>query len=138
MNRGYSDPYFVCRTSPPAELSDLPLISYRSPMGAMALRTVGSTFVRPDGKEIQLRERALLRPVKLDVWDAVDTIFESEDSDMITVRSLRELLAPKVTRPADDVLATLLAEEEAAANVIAGRRRSVIAKMGLRDQPVSN
>ena len=36
----------------------------------------------------------------------------------------------------EDLLAALLAEEEAAENVLVGRRRSVIAKMGLRDQPV--
>ena len=127
--------YYVCRTSPPRELGGL-LISYRSPMGAMASRAVGSTFIRPDGQEVELRQRALLRPFKQDIWDSRDSVFESGNFATVTIRSLRELLAPDIARIDEDVLAALLAEEEAAKNVIAGRRRSVIAKMGLRDQPV--
>jgi hypothetical protein len=128
--------YYVCRTSPPAGLIGLPVISYRSPMGAMASRPVGATFVRPDGHEVELRHRALLRPFKEEAWDSRDSIFESEDFGTVTVRSLRELLSPAAAGVPEDVLAALLAEEEAAENVLAGIRRSVITKMGLRDQAV--
>ena len=133
---GAMSTYYVCRTSPPTGLGGLPLISYRSPMGAMASRAVGATFVRPEGREVELRQRAVLRPFKQDAWDSRDTVLESDVFATVTVRSLRELLSPTVAGEEEDVLAVLLAEEEAVENVIAGRRRSVITKMGLRDQPV--
>lgn len=133
---GATSTYYVCRTLLPAGLGSLPIISYRSPIGAMASRAVGAIFVRPDGQEVELRERALLRPFKQEAWDSHDSVFESEDSTTLTVRSLREFLAPVAAGLDEDLLAALLAEEEAAENVLVGRRRSVIAKMGLRDQPV--
>jgi hypothetical protein len=126
--------YYICRAQPPAGLSRVPLISYRSPLGAIASRGVGTTFVRKDGREVEVRQRVQLRPFKEEVWDSRDSIFESEDFDTITVRSLRDLLAPALDKASEDVLAALLAEEEAAGNVLAGIRRSVIKKMGLRDQ----
>jgi hypothetical protein len=126
--------WYVCRTSPPTG-AGAPLISYRSPMGAMASRGVGTTFTSPGGQTFELLERALLRPIKNEDWDSRDSVFQSQEFDTVTVRSLRELISPPMRAP-EDVLAALLAEEEAAENVIAGRRRSVIAKMGLRDQPV--
>lgn len=128
--------YYVCRASPPASLSGMPLISYRSPMGALASRTVGATFLRPDGREVELRQRARLFPFKHDAWDSRDSIFEGEDFATVTVRSLRELLVPTTEGLDDDPLQALLAEEEAAGNLVAGIRRSVITKMGLRDRPV--
>jgi superfamily I DNA/RNA helicase len=128
--------YYVCRSSPPASLSSVPLISYRSPMGALASRTVGATFRRPDGKEVELRQRARLFPVRQDAWDSRDSIFEGDDFATVTVRSLRELLAPSAADLEDDPLEALLAAEEQAGNLIAGVRRSVITKMGLRDRPV--
>lgn len=128
--------YYVCRASPPASLSGMPLISYRSPMGALASRTVGATFRRPDGMEVELRQRARLFPVRQDAWDSRDSIFEGDDFATVTVRSLRELLAPPAADLEDDPLEALLAAEEQAGNLIAGVRRSVITKMGLRDRPV--
>lgn len=128
--------YYVCRTSLPVGLGGLPIISYRSPMGAMAARAVGSIFVRPDSQKVELRQRALLRPIKQNAWDSRDSVFESQEFATVTIRSLRDLLAPELAAVSGDMLAMLLAEEEAAENILAGRRRSVIAKMELRDQPV--
>src|SRR5208282_2021362 len=55
----------------------------------------------------------------------------------LTVESLRGLLTrgPAGVQEAD-FLERLLAEESDAANVLEGVRRSVITKMGLRDQPI--
>lgn len=128
--------YYVCRASPPASLSGVPLISYRSPMGALASRTVGATFRRPDGQEVELRQRARLFPFRQDAWDSRNSIFEGDDFATVTVRSLRELLAPPAADLDDDPLEALLAAEEQAGNLIEGVRRSVITKMGLRDRPV--
>ena len=127
--------YYVCRTSPPTGLG-LPLISYRSPVGAMASRSVGDTFTLPNGDLVELRQRARLRPVKQDLWDSRDSIFESDSFGTLTIKSLRELLAPSSEVSDEDVLAALLAEDDAAKNVIEGVRHSVITKMGLRDQPI--
>ena len=46
------------------------------------------------------------------------------------------MIAPVEAGIDEDILAQLLAEDDAAANVIKGIRRSVITKMGLRDQPI--
>lgn len=127
--------YYVCRTSPPTGLG-VPLISYRSPVGAMASRAVGDTFTLPNGDLVELRQRARLRPVKQDLWDSRDSIFESDSFGTLTIQSLRELLAPAGEVADEDVLAALLAEDDAANNIIEGVRRSVITKMGLRDQPI--
>ena len=128
--------YYVCRASPPASLNGVPLISYRSPMGALASRTVGATFRRPDGQEVELCQRVRLFPFKQDAWDSRDSIFEGDEFATVTVRSLRELLAPPAADLDEDPLQALLAAEEQAGNLIAGVRRSVITKMGLRDRPV--
>ncbi|HEY1399351.1 ATP-binding domain-containing protein [Roseateles sp.] len=126
--------WYVSRTSPPSGVGSQ-LISYRSPMGALASRSVGDSFVSPGGEVFELRERALLHPVKDAEWDSRDNLFESHDFKTWTVLSLRGLLAP-AAGPIEDILAALLAEEEAEENLFEGRRRSVITKMGLRDQPV--
>lgn len=127
--------YYVCRTSPPTGLA-VPLISYRSPVGAMASRSVGDTFKLPNGDLVELRQRARLRPVKQDLWDSRDSIFESDGFATLTIQSLRELLAPSGEVVDDALLAELLAEDDAARNIIEGVRHSVITKMGLRDQPI--
>ena len=127
--------YYVCRTSPPTGLG-VPLISYRSPVGAMASRSVGDTFTLPNGDLVELRQRARLRPVKAEAWDSRDSIFESDSFSTLTIQSLRELLTPSSDASDEDVLAALLAEDEAAQNIIEGVRHSVITKMGLRDQPI--
>lgn len=131
---GKTNTWYVCRVSPPIDLH-LPLVSYRSPMGAMASRNVGASFVSPGGRAFELHQRILLHPFKREEWDSRDSLVESESAGTVTVRSLRELLLSSASF-SEDVLATLLAEENTANNVVAGRRRSVIAKMGLRDQPV--
>jgi DNA polymerase III delta prime subunit len=132
---GATRTHYVCRTSPPTGLG-VPLISYRSPVGALASRSVGDTFRLPNGDLVELRQRARLRPVKQDLWDSRDSIFESDSFDTVTIQSLRDLIAPGSDFPREDVLAALLAEDEAAKNIIEGVRHSVITKMGLRDQPI--
>lgn len=127
--------YYVCRTSPPAGVG-VPLISYRSPVGAMASREVGDTFTLPNGDVVELSQRARFRPFKQDVWDSRGSIFESDSFETLTIQSLRELLASDGEPLEADVLAELLAEDDAAKNIIEGVRRSVITKMGLRDQPI--
>ena len=128
--------YYICRTSP---VSGFPnLASYRAPVGRLASLAIGAEFTLPNGAVVEVLERAQLRPTALaDGWDSRDTVVEAEHFGPLTIESLRALLTEiageEVT---EDLLGQLLAEETVKANIIDGVRRSVITKMGLRDQPV--
>ncbi len=62
---------------------------------------------------------------------------EAEHFGPLTIESLRALLTEVAgAEVTEDILGQLLAEETVTANIVDGVRRSVITKMGLRDQPV--
>ncbi|WP_349609033.1 ATP-binding domain-containing protein [Cupriavidus sp. DF5525] len=128
--------YYICRTSP---ISGFPnLASYRAPVGRLASLAIGGEFTLPNGTVVEVLERAQLRPDSMpDGWDSRDTVIESEHFGPVTIESLRALLTEIAGEEAtEDLLGQLLAEESANASIIEGVRRSVIIKMGLRDQPV--
>lgn len=133
---GEEKTYYICRTTP---VSGIPnLASYRAPVGRLASLAIGAEFTLPNGTVVEVLERAQLRPSALaDGWDSRDTVVEAEHFGPLTIESLRVLLTEiageEVT---EDILGQLLAEETVKANIIDGVRRSVITKMGLRDQPV--
>lgn len=128
--------YYICRTSP---VSGIPnLASYRAPVGRLASLAIGAKLTLPNGTIVEVLERAQLRPAAFaDGWDSRDTVVETENLGPLTIESLRALLTEiageEVT---EDLLGQLLAEETVKANIIDGVRRSVITKMGLRDQPI--
>ncbi|MEA9423595.1 ATP-binding domain-containing protein [Aeromonas caviae] len=136
--------YYICRTAPPTGFKSLSnsnapvLSSYRAPLGRLASLDIGATFTLPGGSIVEVIERATLRPQMLvDGWDSRNTVVEAENFGPVTVESLRALLTQVAgEEAAEDLLSQLLAEENAAANIIQGLRRSVITKMGLRDQPI--
>jgi len=113
------------------------IVSYRSPLGRLAAVQVGSErqIVTPRGvRNVAVIERAVLRPVQMpDAWDSVDSIVEGQRFGPFTIKSFRELL-PALEE--GDPLERLLAEDRAKSNIVEGLRRSVIAKMALRDQPL--
>lgn len=128
--------YYICRTTPITGVSNL--ASYRAPVGRLASLPVGTEFSLPNGDVVEVVERAQLRPSHMaEGWDSRDTIIEADDLGPFTIESLRSLLykvaGEEVT---EDLLEQLLAEESETANIIEGVRRSVITKMGLRDQPI--
>lgn len=128
--------YYICRTMP---VSGFPnLSSYRAPVGRLASLAIGTEFTLPNGTVVEVLERALLRPNALaDGWDSRDTVVEAEHFGPFTIESLRALLTEVAGEAVtEDILGQLLAEETAKANIIDGVRRSVITKMGLRDQPI--
>ncbi|WP_223494908.1 ATP-binding domain-containing protein [Stenotrophomonas indicatrix] len=128
--------YYICRTTP---VSGFPnLASYRAPVGRLASLAIGTEFTLPNGAVVEVLERAQLRPNALaDGWDSRNTVVEAEDFGPITIESLRTLLTEAVGEEVtEDILGQLLAEETVKANIIDGVRRSVIIKMGLRDQPI--
>jgi len=133
---GEEKTYYICRTTP---VSGFPnLASYRAPVGRLASLAIGAEFTLPNGTVVEVLERAQLRPNALaDGWDSRDTVVEAEDFGPFTIESLRALLTEVAGEEAtEDILGQLLAEETVKANIIDGVRRSVITKMGLRDQPI--
>ncbi|TSA12046.1 MAG: DNA helicase UvrD [Comamonadaceae bacterium] len=114
------------------------LVSYRAPVGRLASLPVGSEFSLPNGNVVEVLERSQLRPFVSDEnWDSRDTVVQGEHFGPVTIESLRAFLSTIAgAEITEDLLDQLLAEESETANVIEGVRRSVIAKMGLRDQPV--
>lgn len=128
--------YYICRTTPVSGFQNL--ASYRAPVGRLASLAIGAEFALPNGTVVEVLERAQLRPAALaDGWDSHDTVVEAEHFGPLTIESLRALLTEVVGEEVtEDLLGQLLAEETVKANIIDGVRRSVITKMGLRDQPV--
>ena len=135
-DEGEERTYYICRTTP---VSGFPnLASYRAPVGRLASLAIGAEFTLPNGTVVEVLERAQLRPAALaDSWDSRDTVIEAEHFGPLTIESLRALLTEVAGEEAtEDLLGQLLAEETVKSNTIDGVRRSVITKMGLRDQPV--
>lgn len=133
---GEKKTYYICRTTP---VSGFPnLASYRAPVGRLASLAIGAEFTLPNGTVVEVLERAQLRPNALvDGWDSHDTVVETEHFGPFTIESLRALLTEVAGEEVtEDILGQLLAEETVKANIIDGVRRSVITKMGLRDQPI--
>lgn len=128
--------YYICRTTPVSGFQNL--ASYRAPVGRLASLAIGADFTLPNGTIVEVLERAQLRPAALaDGWDSRDTVVEAEHFGPLTIESLRALLTEVAGEEVtEDLLGQLLAEETVKANIIDGVRRSVITKMGLRDQPV--
>lgn len=133
---GEEKTYYICRTTP---VSGVPnLASYRAPVGRLASLAIGAEFTLPNGTVVEVLERTQLRPnAHADGCDSHDTVVEAADFGPLTIESLRALLTEVVGEEAtEDILGQLLAEESVKANIIDGVRRSVITKMGLRDQPI--
>lgn len=133
---GDENTYYICRTSPVSGFSNL--ASYRAPIGRLASLEIGTEFKLPNGKIVEVLERTHLYPIELnDVWDSQNSIIESEHFGPLTIESLRALLTDVTGEDrTEDILAQLLSEENAKANISEGIRRSMITKMGLRDQPI--
>ncbi len=135
--------YYISRGTPlGADYNGARLASYRAPVGRLAALPVGAetTLPAPGGAiSVTVSERTLLKPTKPGHdWDSVETRFEGGDYGPLTVASLRALLKRDLTDGTDlDLVEQLLAAEDAGApNVWEGIRRTLITKMGLRDQPV--
>ena len=139
---GETRTYFISRATPTRSPRDGSIVaSYRSPVGRLASLSVGSDFeLRNKGRIsfVLVQERSVLRPKMVkDEWDSINSTFESTAFVPVTVKSFRQLLrSAAAEHDGADLLDTLLAEDRAAGNVAEGLRRSVIAKMELRDQPI--
>jgi hypothetical protein len=131
---------FITRASPLSGGGAL-TASYRSPMGRLAAIPVGQDHdvKTPLGvRNYEVQERAELRPAqKADEWDSINTVVQGRGYGPLTIVSLRALLRSRgVQEDEIDLLERLLEEDRSASNIIEGLRRTVIEKMGLRDQPL--
>lgn len=134
--------YYICRATPASGL-DILLASYNSPAGRLASLPVGDELELPNGTLLEVVEKAKLSPIRVNgEWDSKDSTLEAGSFGPITVKSMRALVSKvEIERHKGEgfdeaLLNRLLAEERDESNVIDGLKRSVIEKMGLRDQPI--
>lgn len=134
---GSEQTYYICRAAPVSGVPGL-LASRNAPVGRLASLPVGTDFKMPNGKVVEVTERALLRPwVGEEGWDSRNTVLESGGLGPVTIESLRALLRQAAApEHVEDLLSQIVEEAKAAANVFEGIKRNQITKMGLRDQPV--
>lgn len=134
--------YYICRTAPtPPRGLQAKLASYRSPVGRLASLPVGADItLNIDGKRTYLEvvEFARFQPRKAgNQWDSRNSVLQGEKFGPLTVDSLRKLIGATEEAAVDEnLLDSILAQEEAATNVHEGIRRTVISRMDLRDQPI--
>lgn len=139
---GRSAIYYICRETPAASPGgDKRLAGRNSPAGRLASLDVGDEYELRTPKGIQVLEiveKALLHPLRRDgQWDSRNSVLEGETYGPVTVVSMRDILALQVAQDDDvSLLDSILSDDEKASIVIEGIRRSVITKMGLRDQPI--
>ena len=127
--------YFFCRAD--QGMAERGVISYLTRFGRLASLPVGDEFLTPGGESWIVVSKTGLRSDETGgIWDAFSVI-QREDQPTVTVESLRALLQASIpSEDVKDLLDEILAEEAKKAIVEEGIRRSVITKMGLRDQPI--
>jgi len=124
--------YFICRACPP--IGFLNMASYRTPLGRLASLPIGEDLTLPDGRYFVVQEIAKLHPVEVaEEWDSRESILETEDLGPITIESFRAFQSMALGK---SLLEQIEAKEKEDAYIFEGVRRSVITKMGLRDQPI--
>lgn len=139
---GKRETFFITRGTPNRSVANgATLASYRSPIGRMASLPVGTDFEfsAPSRERVlTVVERTALHPTfDTEIWDSLNSKIERTDHGPITIGSLRELLrAFKTDEEGEDILDLLLSQDRTKKNIFEGIRRSVITKMGLRDQPL--
>ena len=133
--------YYLGRLSSPGiQDSNLHFASYRSPIGRIATRKPGDESdikIRDEIKTYEVLERIRLNPRHGEEWDSIDSEFELEEGSFFTVESLRNFLREYLPVEEDpDLLDNILRELEKKELVYEGRKRRIIDRMSLRDQPI--
>ncbi len=132
--KGKLHTYFFCRAD--QGMADRGVISYLTPFGRLASLPVGDAFITPQGQSLLVLSKTGLRSNELaGLWDAFSVI-QRQGQATISIESLRALLPVALaTEDVRDFLDKILAQEATTATFEEGIRRSVITRMGLRDQP---
>ncbi|WP_438728677.1 ATP-binding domain-containing protein [Parasphingorhabdus sp. DH2-15] len=139
---GNRETYFISRAAAPAPFSeDIRFASYRSPAGRLASLPPGDSLDlrRPAGDvSLEVVECAHFHPKQLrGAWDSAYTVLRAETFGPDFGDSLRRLLDEE-SEPGEieDALEAPLKEEEAERSIVEKRRKSLLSKMGFRDQPI--
>lgn len=132
--KGKLHTYFFCRAD--QGMADRSVISYLTPFGRLASLPVGDEFVTPQGQSLLVLSKTGLRSNEsAGLWDAFSVI-QRKGQATISIDSLRALLPVALAAEyIRDFLDEILAQEATTATFEEGIRRSVITRMGLRDQP---
>lgn len=139
--------YLICRNYTPMAVNPLNpngvFVSYKAPLGAIASRRVGDEIIvrTPGGpKSITILHKDIFKPIKAELWDAVDNNLSFADKEYLidSLRQLLRLMASPLTSPIEagtDYTFELdgLDEVDEAPRRRLGRISQVIA---LRDQPI--
>lgn len=138
---GVVETYHITKASASAlsgRLSDLKLATYASPKGRISEFPAGSSssiIVHGDELQFEIVERTLLRPTKVEGWDAVGEKFEYESWNA-ALESMRRFVEIGGTLDEGlDILAQIRAEGEGIALAQKALSRRVVERMELRDQP---
>ena len=135
---GEAGAVFITRTTPEV-IPGYQIASYRSPIGSIAVRSVGEGFSISAGgfvHEVEIANTARLRPTKgEDGWDSIHNEIDLGVPGCFTVVSLRELVTPSEPIESEDRWDAWEREEQEA-NIVEGLRRAILSHMGLRDQPI--
>src|SRR5258708_505735 len=137
MEDGKPVVYYIARATPDSgQEPGVRVANYRAPLGRLASLPVGAKYAKPTPKGeslLKILEKTLLQPSQDPKgWDSKNSKFEQLGRFPKTIVSLRQLL-PRAASMEMDLIDELLAEAKEAENVVEGFRRTVIAKMGLRD-----
>ncbi|MEJ0063315.1 MAG: ATP-binding domain-containing protein [Alphaproteobacteria bacterium] len=128
--------YYICRGAP-IPINGIVLASYNSFIGRLAALPVGSELTIKDDVTVEIVEQAKLKPKYSNAWDAYAEINAKTRRRAITIASLQALLhGLQEQEKIEDILGQIQAEAKSEAILIEGIRRSIISKMGLRDQPI--
>lgn len=131
---GKTHTYFFCRAD--QGMVDLGVISYLTDFGRLAATPVGGDFITPLGEHwIVVSKTGVRSETARGIWDAFSVI-QRKGRPSVTVESLRALLEVPTPSDMQDILEQILSKETQRPLAMEGIRRSVIARMGLRDQPI--
>lgn len=126
--------FYICRREAAVNVPDL--ASYRSPIGRLAATPLTKSIQTPRGNNVSADERMKYKPIFQDnCWDSHDSEIENLDMGPSLIKSLRSLIRD-VSKEEDDLLTTLLGEEEDEDMLGRHPTHEIIRVMELRDQPI--
>ncbi|WP_420430980.1 ATP-binding domain-containing protein [Hyphobacterium sp.] len=127
---------FISRGTP-RSIPGYKIASYLTPLGRIATLAAGDedTFsFRGVDREVSIQNNAKLNLRRsAGHWDSIDSEIDVIDQGSFTIRSFRELIDSSGKVGASDLEALW---DDDADIIVAGVRRAILSKMGLRDQPV--
>lgn len=125
--------YYFARQS---TVSGIPnFASYKAPIGSLASQDIGDTYVLPNGVEVEITEKLLLNPLKVEgSWDSERTRAFFDGAPASLIASLRALLA-KSSKDEDkfDPFADWDSEHSGVSDDLP---REVLRGISLRDQAI--